>query len=366
MNGRLGKRGVLLAILVSLFAPHGQAVVFKSTGDPTFNTTAPTGTLTNSGWQYEGKWSGALGTPIAPTFFLTAQHLGGTTNDILVFNNVLYHMMTNYDNPNTDLRIWKVAETFPYWAPLYTNSNEIGQNCVVFGRGTQRGPAYILNGSTNGWYWGAVDNVERWGENTVSGIYTDPTEGVFLTSAFERNGSSNECDLTVGDSGGAMFIKDGTTWKLAGIHYSVDGPFSLDGTFNTETNIAVMDERGLYYLDDTNGWTLIPTNQFGAVPGSFYSSRVSVNASWINSVINYEPGIDLCINAVQIIGPDVQISLTTGSNRLYRVDRISDLVTGVWTTVTNNILGTGGSVPVIDPGAATNQVMQFYRATILQ
>ncbi len=108
-----------------------------------------------------------------------------------------------------------------------------------------------------------------------------------------------------------MFIQDGTTWKLAGIHYTVDGPFSLDGTFNTETNIAVMDMRGLYYLNETNWWTLIPTNQFGgAVPGSFYSSRVSVNASWINSVINYEPGVDLCINAVQIIGPDVQISLT--------------------------------------------------------
>ena len=41
------------------------------------------------------------------------------------------------------------------------------------------------------------------------------------------------------------------------------------------------------------------------------------------------------------------------------------MVTGVWTTLTNNLPGTGGSVTIIDPGAAS-QPQRFYRVAIVQ
>jgi hypothetical protein len=367
MKGRHGKQGIWLGCLLALLlAARAEAVLFEFTGDPTYNTTAPSGTLTNSGWQYEGQWQGShIGTPIAPTFFLAAQHIGGSVGDLFGFNGLYYHTVAFFDCPNSDLRVCQVAETFPNYAPLYTGSNEVGQLCVVIGRGTQRGPPVIVNGSTNGWMWGATDGVQRWGDNVVSGIYTDANQAEYVEASFVRNADSNQCDLSVGDSSGGMFIQDNGTWKLAGIHYEVEeGPYSYDGMSNTEFIADMMDLRGLYYQSGPNSWTLVPSNG-PPVSTFFISSRVSAHAAWIYSVINFQPGNDLQITGVQLVGPDAQVNLVTGSNRVYRVDHISDLATGVWTAVTNNLTGTGGIVPVVDPGAAA-QPQQFYRATILQ
>lgn len=127
--------------------------------------------------------------------------------------------------------------------------------------------------------------VERWGENNVASIYTDPNLGQFLYCTFDRSGTSNECHLSSGDSSGAMFIEDSGTWKLAGLHYSVDGPFSLDGTANTQFRAALLDVRGLYYENSTGGWTFVST--LGPVlPTGFYSTRISAHIDWINSVIS--------------------------------------------------------------------------------
>src|ERR1700683_4985763 len=140
MKGTKGKRiGWLGLLLLLVVVPCARAVLFEATGDPSYNTNAPTGSLMNSGWQYEGQWGVYLGTPIAPTFFLAAQHIGGSPGQPFVYNGVTYTTVTNFDDPSTDLRIWQVGETFPSYAPMYTPSNEVGKLCVVIGRGTQRG-----------------------------------------------------------------------------------------------------------------------------------------------------------------------------------------------------------------------------------
>jgi hypothetical protein len=213
---------------------------------------------------------------------------------------------------------------------------------------------------------GATDNVQRWGENTVAGVYTNGSNDQLLYANFVSNGITNECDLSVGDSSGGMFIESGTTWELAGIHYAVSGPFAYDGTGTNDFNAALVDLRGLYYENCDGGcWTLEPTNAAEAVPTQFFSTRVSTRISWINSVINYNLGNDLGVAGVQIVGSDAQIGLITGSNRFYRVDYTTNLVTAIWTTLTNNIPGTNGIVTVTDPGAAANQPARYYRATVL-
>jgi hypothetical protein len=71
------------------------------------------------------------------------------------------------------------------------------------------------------------------------------------------------------------------------------------------------------------------------------------------------------ITNVAPAGADIHISLSTGSNRLYLVQKTSDLMTDSWTTVTNNLVGNGGIVMAIDPGATT-QPNRFYRVQLLQ
>lgn len=276
--------GVVLVANIFVSRPSS-AILFKSTGDPTYNTNAPSGTLANSGWQYEGDWEGSyLGTPVAPQFFLAAQHIGGTTGHVFILNGFTYHTTAFFDDTSSDLRLWQVAETFPNFAPLYTNINELGKHCLVFGRGTQRGPAVIVSGVTNGWQWGPGDDVERWGENdVVTNLNGGATLGDFLYATFDRGAGSNECDLSVGDSSGAMFIQNGSVWQLAGIHYGVEGPFSnaVDGT---TFDAALLDRGGLYESDDGT-FTFIP-NTAQDNPSGFFSTRVSSHIAWINSVIN--------------------------------------------------------------------------------
>jgi PKD repeat protein len=289
MKGTKGKRigwlGLLLALAV---VPCARAVLLEATGDPSYNTNAATGSLTNSGWQYEGQWGNFLGTPIAPTFFLAAQHVGGLPGDQFIFNGFTYTTVTNFDDPSTDLRIWQVGETFPYYAPLYTASSEVGKTCVVIGRGWDRGAAVIVGGATNGWQWGSNYGVERWGENTVSSIYTWSPYGDHLLATFDRHGITNECTLTVYDSSGGMFIEDGTTWKLAGIHHAISTCFvSTNGVDGSGFNASIVDYGGLYIGEDGD-WTLV-TNQVQDIPSYFISTRVSARVSWINSILDASP-----------------------------------------------------------------------------
>ena len=68
--------GGAVSLLPALAPLASRAVILFRTADPAANTTAPTGGLSGSGWQFEGLWGSFLGTPIAPHFFLSAKHVG--------------------------------------------------------------------------------------------------------------------------------------------------------------------------------------------------------------------------------------------------------------------------------------------------
>jgi hypothetical protein len=376
-----GKRRGFVAVLavvllITANATNVCAVLFQSTGDPTYNTNAPSGALTNSGWQYEGFWSTSvelstnlypagnfLGTPIAPQFFITAAHIYGTTNDVFVFNGVTYHPVAQYTTLDSDLSIWQVAETFPYYAPLYTASGETNSPVVVFGRGTDRGAPVIVGVLTNGWTWGAANWVERWGQSDVSSVTNFGTGvGDLLQCTFVGGAGSNECDISPGDSGGGLFIEDGGVWKLAGINYGVDGPFSnaVDGT---EFDASLLDVGGLYQEVSPGNWQFMSGAQ--PIPSAFYSTRISANLDWIESVINFDLGPDLQVAEVQFDGDDAQISFATDSNRVYYVQSTGDLANGPWSTIISNVPGTGETVTVTDANAVVSPP-RFYRIGLSQ
>lgn len=258
------------------FGPTARAVIFASTGDISFNTTAPTGLYANSGWQFEGRIDNFLGTVIAPQYFITAEHIGGTPGvTTFVFLGQTYATDAFYDDPNSDLRIWRVTTPFPTYAPIYRSSDEGGKELVVFGRGPARG-AEITG---KGWQWGTTNNEQRWGTNVVSGFANaGASYGSMLAATFDLGASATEAMLSVGDSGGGVFIKDTDgVWKLAGVNFAVSGPYKVNAG-DAPFNASLYDQSG-YLAQQFDG-----SYQAATGPGSLYATRVSSNLAFIQQI----------------------------------------------------------------------------------
>jgi len=276
---RLQRWMVMMVWLALGWAGRCAAIIFLATGDVQHNTTTPGD---NSGWQYEGQFHEFLGVPIAPYFFITAQHIGGSVGDMFDFHGDHYTTIAVHDSPTTDLRIWEVApgKAFPTYAPLSSGAAEgIGATVTVCGRGTQRGAEVVVGGEAKGWYRGSGDQVERWGRNTLLDPVSVAGFGEFLYCDFNNPGLDEECHLSAGDSGGGMFVLENGLWRLAGIHRWVNGPFRI-GESGSQFDAALYDIGGLEVQDP--GWTLIP-DQVENIPSGFYSSRIAAELPWIKT-----------------------------------------------------------------------------------
>jgi hypothetical protein len=331
-------------IVLLLCGGRVDAIILYRTGDPTANTTAPTGFLANSGWQYAGIFGNYLGTPIAPHFFITAQHIG-QDSDKLVYRGANYTIVKSFDDPGTDLRIYQVAQTFSLFAPLYAGSEEIGKHLVVIGRGTQRGAEVRPDGNLRGWLWGLGDTMERWGENVVTAIKQRPPGGDMIYALFDKNGLPNEAHLSVGDSGGPVFLNDGGIWKLGGINYDIDGAFYTGPNGAGSFLAALFDQRGFY--DETRHFVAASA----PVASGFYASRISSRLEWIDSVV--EPRL-VNISTRAAIGTGDEVSIagfivagTPGQSR--RV-----LVRGLGSSLRAN------GVPL--PGRLANPLIELHNA----
>lgn len=295
------KTAMIAAAMALLAVPSAKAVLFYDTADSGHNIAAPTGAYQDSGWQYEGYYGAYLGTMIAPQYFITAQHMGTQGNSFVsagVFNggvDVTYTIDTSanggagyWDIAGTDLRILKINEYFSAYAPLYTGALELGLEMVTMGRGGVRGADVMVSGTLHGWKHNAGDGIARWGSNIVSDVTTIPGLGSMLVADFDASGlghTAEEATLSVGDSGGAVFVNDGGIWKLAGINYSVDGMFDTNSTVGdgSEFNAALIDRGGLYQGSDGQGWNFIANLPLDN-PSSMYASRISTNAAAIQAI----------------------------------------------------------------------------------
>jgi hypothetical protein len=269
---------VLSALLLGVLpcAQQAQAVLLYASA--TRNTSAPTGTLSSSGWQYQGQWGSYLATPIAPHYFITALHVGGAPT--LSYGGKDYSWSAYYDCPDADLRIWHINGTFSSYAPLYTGSSEVGQTMMIVGRGTQRGSDVFSGPTLRGWQWGTFDSVQSWGTNAVAGIANfGAPYGQTLQYNFDA-GVANEGALSNGDSGGGEFVLDGGVWKLAGINFTADSPYSPSSTGAGSFSGSLFNASGFYLPNNSGGWQAAP-----AGPGSSYGTRISANLAWINGIL---------------------------------------------------------------------------------
>lgn len=217
----------LLALAVFAAAP-ARAVIIAS-GDGSGNTTAP---ADDPGFVHAGRIGGLSAVYLGNGWVLTANHVGA--NDSLIAGTIYPHIpgsaiqLQNPDLSYADLLVFRLAlpPALPTLA-IRASAPPPGASLVMIGHGRNRGAATSWMGIP-GWYW-AGTNAIRWGTNLVSQNGLDVNLPGTKTRSFDTDftqsgGTTHEAQAAVGDSGGAVFLKNGTQWELAGILYAI-APF---------------------------------------------------------------------------------------------------------------------------------------------
>jgi len=278
---------------VSALAP-AFALIFFGHGEPGHNTSAPTGTWTNSGWQHEVFFD-FTGTVVGPRHLLTAAHLNIGTNAIARHNGLAYRVVAVTNLPGTDLSLLTVGGRFPDWAPLYRRGDEAGKVATLFGRGLPRGePVFHPTERTNdvrGWSWGQNDFRPRWGTNRVEQAFAPGVLGSsgLLGLTFSADAGDDEAAVTGGDSGGGLFLRDNRdgAWKLAGVAFSVQSRFNT-GTEGEGFYASLFDRRDFLELNFQGEWVADDTAA-DRPEAAIYFSRVSPYATTLEGLMAAVP-----------------------------------------------------------------------------
>ncbi len=273
------------------------AVIFAKTGDPGHNTTPPFNPSEAKAWHLQGTWKTCQGTPIAPQWFVTAKHIGGFVGEVFTFQGKSYTAVARVLDPETDLALWGVAEVFPEFAEIYQRKDEIGKRLLVFGRGEQRGEPVLLGSEVRGWRQGQGGGFMRWGENIVDQIAgvedTEPRKlGELIGATFDRNGLPSEAGLASCDSGGGMFLRQGTVWKLAAVTFGAGGQFKK--TEDDEPFFANMLDVGGFFVQKSEDSQQEEFYEFFEdqdedIPTNIWGTRLSYRLDWIHETIDALP-----------------------------------------------------------------------------
>jgi hypothetical protein len=217
--------------------PASGITLYNASGAPSSHTTAPTGTFSNSGWNYEVQFTAgipAIGTAIGPHAFITASHTAPTPGTVINYAGNTYTVsnVANAQIANREASIVTITGgMFPYWAPIYSTATDpstlTGVTMIDYGDGSP-GSAITVStsrpgeGTLRGWQWGPDNGVQSWGTNSINDVYVDPnTNYEYLRTTFDAGGLTDESTLSGGDSGGGVFVqgKNGI-WKLAAVNSS--------------------------------------------------------------------------------------------------------------------------------------------------
>ncbi len=294
-----------------------QAVVVFGSGDPDRNTEAPTGRLTDSGWQWTGRFGAFCGVPVGPSSFITARHIGGAVGDRFELGGRSYRAVGFENDPESDLRVWHVVGGFGERAPLATAEVEVGEGVVMLGRGGRRGEAVLVDRGAGpvvaGWRWGELDGRLRWGTNRVGRLVEGATVGLWgplVGCRFDGLAGADEGSLTVGDSGGPMFRQRAGEWELVAVHYAVDSAFSLtaDGPGGSG---AFFDFRGLYRPAEGGGWQLEDPNSPNPIPAEFFSTRIFPRRAWVEAAVDRAPAGAVLESAGRLDGVFAAVGLAS-------------------------------------------------------
>ena len=246
------------ALLVALIAPPSGAIVTAG------ESAAPPSDFPY--WEHVGNRGGLSAVYWRDRWVLTARHVGAGA---VRFGEREYQALPGSarkfftDRKPADLLAFRLRED-PGLAPLPIAAQTLATQTpvVMVGFGAARGDAWS-NGRGSGFRWATGERRRRWGTNRIEGRLL-ARSGASLTQVFftefdsPDDGTQREGQAAAGDSGGAVFARDGTgAWELAGILVMISRPpgepttvalygdrtFAADLSFYREQLDALLRER---------------------------------------------------------------------------------------------------------------------------
>ena len=265
---------------IALFGLHevtpSQAVQIVSSGMYSYNTNDNIGLSVSGwsngwgsgggGWNYVGAVNDASGVYLGNNWVLTAAHVNNPSSFTLNGNvyNATGVSYTNFTNSltgtaNADLNLFQILGTSTTGTnislpPLSLSSSvpASGGTVVMIGYGGASGQAS-----------------ESWGTNTVYSRtqYPVSVSGYQSIDFATLNSGQNYASVVLGDSGGGVFMKIGSTWQLAGISEAIISYTSTNPLTGTNYTGSAFVQLGTYNAQISAIVNAVPEPSFAGLLG---------------------------------------------------------------------------------------------------
>ena len=141
-----------------------------------------------------------------------------------------------------------------------------------------------------GWQWGQYDGYLRWGDNLVNNILSSKDGDALVIPFRVRRDILHLVSLSWGDSGAGVVLYDEQQkiWKLCGINYAIQGPFSSNNLGLDSVNGALFNTSGWFLYDGVRWFPQADTSS-----SLSYAIRISTRRVWINDVLRLTADIPI-------------------------------------------------------------------------
>ena len=319
----------LATVVLSVISPAYALVDAQSQS----NTNAPSDGVP---WESVGSVNGAGGNYLGAGWVLSPAHVGAGTAKFLgqsfPWDGTIY-WLTNSDGTYADAIMFHLTgmPALPRM-PMVTSTPSTLSSVDMIGFGYISGSAQTdFSPGVTGFYLSATQ-MKGWGNNRISGspvsVFDGTTNVVAFPTTFDAAPlqTSDECQASAGDSGGAVFYRNGSTWQLAGMVVAINEPLT-----SRPGNTAV-------YTDET------------------YSVDIATYRNQIQAIIQGTVPTLAVVrggNNLQISWPDTGVA--------YSLQATTSLSPANWAVITPSETVTNGQVVATVPMTTSTRCFRLHR-----